>query len=128
MRLEISCEDRQGITQDVLRLLNDKQIDLRGIEIAQEGKIFLSFPTIDFAEFQQVMAKLRRIDGINDVKTTLFMPIERERNELRAIIQTMPDPVFSIDIKGRIVLINDAAKNSVDHEVSLLLDADINDG
>lgn len=127
MRLEISCEDRQGITQDVLRLLNEKQIDLRGIEIAQEGKIFLSFPTIDFAEFQQVMAKLRRVDGIKDVKTTLFMPIERERNELRAIIRTMPDPVFSIDIKGRIVLVNDAAKNSVDHEVELLLNADIHD-
>ena len=121
MRLEISCQDRLGIAQDVLQLLRAHQIDLRGIEINESGKIYLSFPNIDFADFQQFMPKIRRIEGIDDVKTTLYMPIERERNELRAMIQTMPDPVFSIDTKGRIVLFNDAAKFSVDNDVDLLL-------
>jgi transcriptional regulator of aroF, aroG, tyrA and aromatic amino acid transport len=127
MRLEITCQDRLGITQDVLELLTAHQIDLRGIEIAEEGKIYLSFPHIEFADFQQFMPKIRRIPGVEDVKTTLFMPIERERNELRAIIQTMPDPVFSIDTKGRIVLFNDAAKFTVDNDISLLHHADINE-
>ena len=127
MRLEITCEDRLGITQDVLELLTAHQIDLRGIEIAEEGKIFLNFPNIDFADFQQFMPKIRRIPGIADVKTTLFMPIERERNELRAIIQTMPDPVFSIDMKGRVVLFNDAAKFSVDNDTSMLYSTEISE-
>lgn len=125
MRLEISCQDRLGIAQDVLELLKAHQIDLRGIEINEAGKIYLSFPTIEFTDFQQFMPKIRRIEGIDDVKTTLFMPIERERNELKAIIQTMPDPVFSIDTKGRIVLFNDAAKFSVDNDVNALIKADI---
>ena len=125
MRLEISCQDRLGIAQDVLELLRAHKIDLRGIEINESGKIYLSFPNIDFADFQQFMPKIRRIDGIDDVKTTLYMPIERERNELRAMIQTMPDPVFSIDTKGRIVLFNDAAKLSVDNDVDLLDQAEI---
>jgi transcriptional regulator of aroF, aroG, tyrA and aromatic amino acid transport len=127
MRLEITCEDRLGITQDVLELLTAHQIDLRGIEIAEEGKIFLNFPNIDFADFQQFMPKIRRIPGIEDVKTTLFMPIERERNELRAIIQTMPDPVFSIDMKGKVVLFNDAAKYSVDNDTDILYETEISE-
>jgi len=40
MRLEISCQDRLGITQDVLDILVTKEIDLRGIEIDPAGKIF----------------------------------------------------------------------------------------
>ena len=127
MRLEITCEDRLGITQDVLELLTAHQIDLRGIEIAEEGKIFLNFPNIEFADFQEFMPKIRRIPGIEDVKTTLFMPIERERNELRAIIQTMPDPVFSIDMKGRVVLFNDAAKFSVDNDTDMLYSTEISE-
>ena len=52
MRLEISCQDRLGITQDVLDILVTKEIDLRGIEIDPAGKIFLNFPNIEFADFQ----------------------------------------------------------------------------
>ena len=79
MRLEISCQDRLGITQDVLDILVTKEIDLRGIEIDPAGKIFLNFPNIEFADFQHLMPQIRRIDGIDDVKTTLFMPGEREK-------------------------------------------------
>jgi transcriptional regulator of aroF, aroG, tyrA and aromatic amino acid transport len=108
MRLEINCEDRLGITQDVLDILSDYHIDLRGIEIDALGKIFLDFPTIEFTDFQVLMQKLRRVEGITDVKTTPFMPIQRERNQLRAMLQTLPDPVFSIDTQGKIILFNDA--------------------
>ena len=85
MRLEISCQDRLGIAQDVLELLKAHEIDLRGIEINEAGKIYLSFPTIEFTDFQQFMPKIRRIEGIDDVKTTLFMPIERERHRGAAL-------------------------------------------
>ncbi|MEC8230615.1 MAG: sigma 54-interacting transcriptional regulator, partial [Pseudomonadota bacterium] len=108
MRLEISCQDRLGITQDVLDILVTKEIDLRGIEIDPAGKIFLNFPNIEFADFQHLMPQIRRIDGIDDVKTTLFMPGEREKNQLSAILRTLPDPVFSIDAKGNILLCNEA--------------------
>ncbi len=108
MRLEISCQDRLGITQDVLDILVTHEIDLRGIEIDEVGKIFLNFPNMEFAEFQHLMPQIRRINGIDDVKTTPFMPGERERNQLSAILQTLPDPVFSVDTRGQILLCNDA--------------------
>ena len=72
MRLEISCQDRLGITQDVLDILVTKEIDLRGIEIDPAGKIFLNFPNIEFADFQHLMPQIRRIDGIDDVKIDAF--------------------------------------------------------
>ena len=53
MRLEISCQDRLGIAQDVLELLKAHEIDLRGIEINEAGKIYLSFPTIEFTEVEK---------------------------------------------------------------------------
>jgi len=127
MRLEIICQDRLGIAQDVLDILVNYEIDLRGIEIDIAGKIFLNFPNIEFADFQHLMPEIRRIKGIDDVKTTPFMPIEREQNQLKALLQTLPDPIFSIDTKGRILLVNDAVLVSTEQESSALLGKDIDD-
>lgn len=114
MRLEISCQDRLGIAQDVLDILVAHEIDLRGIEIDPTGKIFLNFPNIEFADFQHLMPKIRRIQGIDDVKTTLFMPGEREKKQLLAILRTLPDPVFSIDTRGHILMCNEAVTSGLE--------------
>lgn len=125
MRLEISCQDRLGITQDVLDILVAHNIDLRGIEIDEGGKIFLNFPNIEFKDFQHLMPKIRRISGIDDVKTTLFMPGERERNQLFAIVHTLPDPVFAVDNKGKLLLCNDAVTSGLETPEAELLTQDI---
>ncbi|WP_414830203.1 transcriptional regulator TyrR [Alteromonas sp. H39] len=114
MRLEIICQDRLGITQDVLDILVTHEIDLRGIEIDPAGKIFLNFPNIEFADFQHLMPQIRRIDGIDDVKTTPFMPGEREKNQISAILRTLPDPVFSIDTKGQVLMCNEAVTSGLE--------------
>ena len=46
------------------------------------------------------MPQLRLIDGVLDVKTTPYMPSERERNEFETLVKTFPDPFISIDNKG----------------------------
>lgn len=127
MRLEISCEDRKGITQDVLDILNEYSIDLRGIEIDELGKIFLDFPAVDFTELQALMPKLRRVEGIVDVKTTPFMPIQRERNQLRALLQTLPDPVFSTDANGKVILYNEAVSSSLEMSQAEIRELNIDD-
>ncbi|GAA0365080.1 transcriptional regulator TyrR [Bowmanella denitrificans] len=127
MRLEISCKDRLGITQDVLDILVEYEINLRGIEIDSSGKIFLHFPNVEFAEFQHLMPKIRRIEGIEDVKTTPFMPIEREQNQLRALLRTLPDPVFSIDSRGNILLVNEAVVSSLESSYEEIAGREITD-
>ena len=127
MRLEISCQDRLGITEDVLDILVAHEIDLRGIEIDETGKIFLNFLNIEFEDFQHLMPKIRKIDGIIDVKTTPFMPLEREQNQLKALLQTLPDPVFSVDTKSRILLVNDAVTTGLDSSSESLIGVDIDE-
>ena len=127
MRLEINCQDRLGITQDVLDILTEYDIDLRGIEIDETGKIFLDFPTIEFENFQHLMPKIRRIKGIADVKTTPFMPIQRERNQLRALLQTLPDPCFSTDTSGKIILFNESVASGLELHPEQILQLNIDE-
>ncbi|MEP3415041.1 MAG: transcriptional regulator TyrR, partial [Gilvibacter sp.] len=122
-----NCQDRLGIAQDVLDILVEHEIDLRGIEIDEQGKIFLNFPNMEFADFQHLMPQIRKIEGIEDVKTTPFMPIEREQYQLKALLQTLPDPVFSVDTKGKIILINDAVVANLEIPRSEIIGSDIAD-
>lgn len=110
MRLEISCDDRLGLCQDVLQILRDHEIDLRGIEVDPKGKIFLNFPELEFSDFQHLMPEIRRIPNVKDVKTVAFMPSEREHYEYGLLLSKLPDPVLSIDNKGIIDIANDAAE------------------
>nr|CBX71350.1 hypothetical protein YEW_CB08820 [Yersinia enterocolitica W22703] len=85
-------------------------IDLRGIEIDPIGRIYLNFSQLDFSVFSALMMDIRRIDGVTDVRTVSFMPSEREHRSLRALLESMPEPVFSIDLKGNLELANPAAR------------------
>lgn len=109
MRLEVFCEDRLGLTRELLDLLVLRSIDLQGIEIASIGRIYLNFSQLDFDTFRALMAEIRRIDGIIDVRTVHFMPSEREHRALRALLVAMPEPVFSMDMKGKVEQANPAA-------------------
>lgn len=125
MRLQISASSRLGIVQDILDILVQHSIALRGIEL-HEGFIYLNFKEIEFSEFQHLMPEIRRIEGITDVKTTHFLPSEREHYEFDTILKTMPDPVFSIDLKGHILGFNDAVVQANQLSSERLLEHPIN--
>ena len=48
MRLEVFCQDRIGLARELLDLLVARSIDLRGIEVAASGRIYLNFSTLEF--------------------------------------------------------------------------------
>lgn len=109
MRLRIECEERLGICAEVLDILVNHSIDLRGIEIDPDGEIYLNFPNVEFEEFQHLMPEIRLIPGIHDVSMIPYMPTEREQQELQTLLKTLPEPVISIDSKGYVVIANEAA-------------------
>ncbi len=110
MRLEIVCEDRVGIAQEVLGVFVEYKINIKGIDaVTETGHIFVHIPDLEFSDLQSFMPQLRLIDGVEDVKTTPFMPSERERNELSTLIKTFPDPFISIDTKGNVRGVNEVA-------------------
>ena len=102
MRLEIFCKDRQGLVRELLDLLVARNIDLHGIEIVALERLYLRFSAIAFEEFSSLMAEIRRTPGVTDVRTVTDMPSERERRVLTSLLEAMPEPVLSIDLKGRI--------------------------
>ncbi|WAJ69624.1 TyrR/PhhR family helix-turn-helix DNA-binding protein [Catenovulum adriaticum] len=110
MRLKICCENRLGITQDILEILVRHQIDLQGIEVHAE-QIYLHFPSIEFAEFQHLMPEIRLVDGVSDVKTVSSMPFERQHYELMLSLKSDLEPALSIDEKGKAIRANQAALN-----------------
>lgn len=55
MRLEVFCEDRIGLTRELLDLLVLRSIDLRGIEIDPIGRIYLNFSQLDFEDRKSVV-------------------------------------------------------------------------
>lgn len=110
MRLEIQCQNRLGLAQEVLNILVSYQLDLRGIEVdAALSRLYVSFPTVNFEKFQELMTRMRRIPGVEDVKTTAFMPSEREHNELSTLLRILPDGLIAIDVKANVTVINEAA-------------------
>lgn len=110
MRLEVFCQDRLGLTRELLDLLVERHIDLRGIEIARIGRIYLNFSPVEFDSFSQLMAEIRRIPGVTDVRTVAYLPSEREHRALSALLVALPEPVFSIDLKSKVELANPAAQ------------------
>lgn len=108
MRLEITCLDRLGIAEEVLRIISNQQINLRGIEIDLAGIIYLSLPTLPFEVLQSLLPTIRHITGVQDVRTVTCMPMEREHHELLALLTSQSMPVFTTDIKGTISIANDS--------------------
>ncbi|KMT63894.1 TyrR/PhhR family helix-turn-helix DNA-binding protein [Catenovulum maritimum] len=116
MRLEIFCEHRAGITQDVLEVLVRHQIELDGVE-ADHDYIYLNFPKIAFAEFQHLMPEMRLIKGVKDVKTVDHMPFELQQFELNSILTNSSELIVSLDSKGHVIRFSIAAKNTLGEKV-----------
>ncbi|EOT3414994.1 PAS domain-containing protein, partial [Shigella sonnei] len=109
MRLEVFCEDRLGLTRELLDLLVLRGIDLRGIEIDPIGRIYLNFAELEFESFSSLMAEIRRIAGVTDVRTVPWMPSEREHLALSALLEALPEPVLSVDMKSKVDMANPAS-------------------
>ncbi|WP_286266052.1 transcriptional regulator TyrR [Thalassotalea atypica] len=122
MRLEIVCQDRVGIAQKVLGIFVEHEINIKGIDvITGTGQVFIHIPNLEFSELQTFMPQLRLTDGVIDVKTTPFMPSERERNELATLAKTFPDPFLSIDIRGNVRMANDVAVSIIGEPIKAIV-------
>lgn len=120
MRIRIQCTNRVGIAQEVLDILVQQDIDLKGIETEGQSEIYLSLPRLAFDTFQLIMPQLRHIDGVHDVSTVGFMPMEREKEELNVLLSTLPEPVVSVDSAGRILITNRSAQSVLQQSVDEL--------
>ncbi len=111
MRLQVICENRPGIASEVLDILSLRHIDLCGIEVGPSGQIYLRIQNLAADSLQHLMPEIRRIKDVKDVVLIPYLPMEREHQEIQTLLNTLPDPVISIDQQGGIAVANEAAQS-----------------
>lgn len=105
MRLEVKCEDRVGMVREILDLLLPYQIDMRRIEVdSQLGCLYVGFEDIAFDKLTSLLADIRRLRGVSDVKTVHFTPSEQEQHALMTLLEALPDGVVAVDLKGVVTM------------------------
>ncbi|GGN32910.1 MULTISPECIES: TyrR/PhhR family helix-turn-helix DNA-binding protein [Marinomonas] len=122
MRLEIQCEDRIGMVREALDLFIPHQIDMRLVEVDTKRRcIYCGFSDIPFAKLQRLLADIRRLDSVEDVKIVMFTPSEREHNALYTLLEALPDGVISVDLKGHITMVTELAAEDLQVPIAQLL-------
>ena len=122
MRLEIQCEDRIGMIREVLDLFTPYQIDVRLIEVDTLRRcIYCGFSDISFAKLQKLLAEIRRLDDVEDVKTVTFTPSERQTNALYMLLEALPEGVIAVDLKGVITMATELAAEDLQVPLEKLL-------
>lgn len=105
MRLEVRCEDRIGMAREILDILVPYHIDMRRIEVdSRAGCLYIGFEDIAFQDLTQLLADIRRLRGVTDVKTVHYTPSEREQHALHTLLEALPDGVVAVDVKGRVTM------------------------
>lgn len=112
MRLVIECIERVGVAQDILSLLAVQGINLEGIELeklADKGLVYLRTEAVDDIDAKVLVRKIRKIPGVLAVQMPHHLPQELKNLERQALVESLPNPVFSLDLQGRITFANSQA-------------------
>jgi transcriptional regulator of aroF, aroG, tyrA and aromatic amino acid transport len=111
MRIKVHCQNRIGMTRDILELLVSYGVNVARGEVGGEhgDAIYLHCPNLINLQFQALRPKFEAIAGVFGVKRVGLMPSERRHMELDALLGALEFPVLSIDMAGAIVAANRAA-------------------
>lgn len=126
MKVEIIGDNRLGITQEVLADIASYHLDLAAVEVITHH-IYIDMPDLAREELSTITASLLKIEGIRQTKEIDLLPDERRRLHLDALLSTLPDPVFSIDAKGKVLSANSAATTPFNLKESELIGRPINE-
>lgn len=119
MKLNILCEDRLGMTQEILNTIVQKGWNLTAMEMVSQ-KIFVHFEERG-GSFETISASLKSINGVTDVHEVGLLPSELKRKHLDALLSKLPDPLVDIDFQGEILVANTAAEIAFGIEKSKLI-------
>ncbi|BFM47923.1 TyrR/PhhR family helix-turn-helix DNA-binding protein [Marinomonas sp. THO17] len=128
MRLEIQCEDRVGMIREILDIFIPHHIDVRMVEVDSKQRcVYCGFSDVPFSLLQSLLAEIRKLDSVEDVKTVRFTPFEREHNALYTLLETLPDGVIAVDLQGKITMVTELAAKDLNVPVPQLLHQPLQD-
>ena len=108
MRIDVLFDDRVGITQQVLQLLAERDINLTAVEMAPPH-VYVDAPELTQQHFAELRRKFFEVEGVRDVSVVTMLPGQRRGLHLHTLLAAMADPVFVVDAEGAIVVASAAA-------------------
>ncbi|WP_419901933.1 sigma 54-interacting transcriptional regulator [Kiloniella sp.] len=109
MRIQLTGDNRLGITQEVLTVLVKSGLDIRNLEVTTHY-IYMDIPALRKPGLQALADAVKTVRGIHDVSAIDLLPTERRRLQLHTVLSSLPDPVIAIDTQGLITQSNEAAQ------------------
>ncbi|NEU03653.1 MULTISPECIES: sigma 54-interacting transcriptional regulator [Clostridium] len=110
LRLEISTEDKIGITFKVLEKIYLANINLISLEVFPR-KLYLKIEKIEYNEILKLMENIKIIEEVSEIKTIELLNYEQNEKRLRAIIDAVDDGILVIDKNYNIELFNSYCEN-----------------
>jgi len=104
MRVEVSSEDRIGISQDILSAIGKLSINVMAMEVAS-GKTYLHLDEKK-ATFHSLKKHLLFINGVHRCDLTELLPTESREQHVQALIRRLPALIFDINDVGEILTCN----------------------
>lgn len=106
MRIEIACQDRSGITQEILSVFARMGWDLLAMEVTK-FHIFVHLKD-QLITLASITPELKKIQGVESIKRIELMPGERKSRQLEVLLAKIPEPIIDIDKNGFILVANKA--------------------
>lgn len=124
MKIKLTTENRVGLSQKVLSLFADNEIDVICVEV-KTGLIFIETEEVDNLMSRNLATSLMKIDGVKWVESIDAMPSVEKSLFLGSLINAIKDPVFGINNKGEVVYQNQSFKSLFEVEKKQLHIKDI---
>ena len=109
MRVQLTGDNRLGITQEVLTVLVKSGLDIRNLEVTTHY-IYMDIPALRKPGLKALAEAVKSVRGIHEVIAIDLLPTERRRLQLHAVLSSLPDPVIAIDTQGFITQTNEAVQ------------------
>jgi transcriptional regulator of aroF, aroG, tyrA and aromatic amino acid transport len=110
MKIKLTTENRLGLSQEVLSVFAENNMDVKRVEV-ETGIMFVETESVKSNIARTTATLLMEIKGVKWVESISYMPALEKNLFLTSLLNAIPDPVFGINNKGKIIYQN---KNFLD--------------
>lgn len=109
IRWKIEARDRVGMVMEVLKVLSDRRIDVRSMEVLP-GLIFIKFDLENIDEEKALMQAVITNPDVTSISDIEALPQEQRERQMKAILTSAGEGIIAVDGEGRITTCNPAAE------------------
>ena len=107
MRIDIHSNNTLGITQQILSVLANAQIDLIATEV-EPNHTYINMQGSE-QDYKVALAQLNEIEAVRNITKIDLLPAEKRQKHLNVLLKKLPDATFDIDSNGTILLASESA-------------------